>query len=156
MAEPLAPILRTFDVRCSGEHAFDTWTRRITLWWPLANHSVSRENAASVSVEPWSGGRIPERTRSGEEILWGTVETWEPPRLFAYLWFIKEKDASQATRVTITFTPLGPARTRVGIEQTGWERAGAMAEARRRGNEWGWDGLQKAFTRFINAEWEGR
>ena len=131
MNEELSPIIRAFEVQCPVEHAFDTWTRRIDLWWPLAGHSVSRDNAASVAIEPRRGGRIYETTRSGNEIVWGTVNAWEPPNRFGYLWHIGESDASQATQVTIMFTALGSARTRVAIEHTGWERAGPKAAARR-------------------------
>jgi len=152
MAEAVKPIIRAFEVRCSVEHAFDTWTRRIDLWWPLATHSVSLEDAASVVLEPRSGGRIFERTRRGDEIAWGTINTWEPPNRFGYLWFIGEKDAAEATQVTITFIALDPTRTQVAIEHTGWERAGARAAARRRGNERGWNDMEGAFVRFINEE----
>jgi len=152
MAEDLSPIIRAFEVRCSVEHAFDTWTRRIDLWWPLAAHSVSRDDAASVAIEPGRGGRIFETTRSGKEILWGTVNIWEPPSRFGYLWFIREPDASEATQVTITFTALSSDSTRVVIEHLGWDRAGPKAGSRRRGNVWGWDGAQEAFKQFINGQ----
>jgi hypothetical protein len=152
MTDDLSPIVREFAVECSVEHAFDTWTRRIDLWWPLAQHSVSHDDAASVAIEPRQGGRLFETTRSGEEIPWGTVIAWDPPERFAYLWFIGEPDASQATDVTITFTALAPNQTRVRIEHKGWEKVGTKRGARRRGNERGWDGLENAFTLFTNAE----
>jgi len=151
MAEDLLPIIRAFEVRCSVWHAFDTWTRRINLWWPLTNHSVSN-NAMSVTVEPWHGGRIFETTGSGDEIAWGTVNTWEPPKCFAYLWFIGEKDASEATQVTITFTALEATRTRVRIRHDGWERAGPNGAEKRRCNEGGWDALEDALTQFMKEQ----
>jgi uncharacterized protein YndB with AHSA1/START domain len=152
MTGDVPPIVREFEVGCSADHAFDTWTRRIDLWWPLARHSVSRENATSVKIEPRQGGRIFETTRDGQEILWGAINLWEPPNRFGYLWHIGEEDASEATRVTITFTALGSARTRVSIEHSGWDNAGPNAAARRNGNERGWDGLQHAFAQFVNTE----
>ena len=36
MTQDLSPIYREFDVSCSVEHAFHTWTRRIGLWCDLA------------------------------------------------------------------------------------------------------------------------
>jgi uncharacterized protein YndB with AHSA1/START domain len=152
MTEDLPPIVREFEVRCSVDHAFDTWTRRIDLWWPLAGHSVSRENAASVAIEPRCGGHIFETTRNGHTILWGTVNVWEPPNRFGYLWHIGERGTSEATQVTITFTGVDSGRTRVLIKHEGWARAGPKAASRRRGNERGWDGLEGAFTRFVNEE----
>jgi len=106
----------------------------------------------SPAIEPRQGGRIFETTRAGNEIVWGMVNLWEPPSRFGYLWFIKEKDASEATQVTITFTGLGPALTRVAIEHKGWEKLGPKGAPRRRGNARGWDGLEEAFTRFVNGE----
>jgi hypothetical protein len=147
-----SPIVRAFEVECSIEHAFDTWTRRMHLWWPLARHSVSGESAASVAVEPRPGGRIFETTREGKDIVWGSVSLWDPPRRFGYLWHIGEADASEATEVTITFAALGSGRTHVAIVHKGFERAGAKAVARRRANERGWDGLEQAFTRFVKEE----
>src|SRR5215831_7844163 len=149
MTEDLSPILREFEVDCSLEHAFHTWTRQLDLWWPLKRHSVSGTNAASVTIQPQLGGRIFETTRDGEKLLWGTVNVWDPPNRFGYLWHLGEADASEATQVTITFTALGRTRTRVTIEHKGWENAGPKAGPRRRGNEWGWDGLIAAFTTFI-------
>jgi len=149
MTEDLSPILREFEVDCSLEHAFHTWTRQLDLWWPLKRHSVSQANAASVTIEPQLGGRIFETTRGGEKLLWGTVNLWDPPNRFGYLWHLGEADASEATQVIITFTALGRTRTRVTIEHKGWENAGPKAGPRRRGNEWGWDGLIAAFTTFI-------
>lgn len=151
MAQDLSPIYREFDVSCSVEHAFDTWTRRIGLWWPLAGHSVSHEDAASVRIEPMLGGRIIETTRDGEEIVWGTVNQWQPPNRFGYLWHIGEEDAAEATEVTITFTALDAERTRVTITHGGWERAGPARGPKRRANERGWDGVISAFTGFISG-----
>ena len=147
--DELPPIIREFEVACSVEHAFDMWTRQIDLWWPLERHSVSQENAASVKVEAKLGGRIFETTRDGKQIVWGAVNVWEPPSRFGYLWHIKEEDASEATQVTVTFTALGPARTRIVIEHTGWENAGRQAGPRWEGNARGWDGAIPAFIAVI-------
>jgi len=105
-----------------------------------------------VAIECWSGGRLFETTRGGNEIAWGTVNTWEPPHRFGYLWFIGEDDATEATQVTITFTSLDSARTLVAIEHSGWGAAGARAASRRRGNETGWTGLAGEFVQFVNSE----
>jgi hypothetical protein len=149
MTEDRTPIVREFEVRCSVKHAFETWTCRINLWWPLAGHSVARENAASVTIEPRLGGRIFETTHIGHQILWGTVNIWEPPNRFGYLWHIGELDGSQATQVMITFTALGSSRTRIAIEHKGWENAGPKGGWRRDRNEWAWDNLIPVFTDFV-------
>ena len=66
------PIEIDFTVACSPEHAFDVWTTRTTLWWPV-EHTVSAEPDVAVSIEPRVGGRIFERTPAGEEHAWGEV-----------------------------------------------------------------------------------
>ena len=151
MTQDLSPIYREFDVSCSVEQAFDTWTRRIGLWWPLAGHSVSHEDAASVRIEPVLGGRIIETTRTGKEIVWGTVNQWQPPSKFGYFWHIGEEGAAEATEVTITFTALDVERTRVTITHGGWERAGSARGPKRHANERGWDGVILALTGFISG-----
>jgi hypothetical protein len=83
--------------------------------------------------------------------LLGTVNIWEPPNRFGYLWHIGENDASEATQVIVTFTALDSARTRITIEHKGWENAGPQAGPRRRGNERGWEGLIAAFMAFIGS-----
>lgn len=65
---------------------------------------------------------------------------WEPPRRLLYRWH-QRVDAADATEVEIRFEPLGGERTRVEIEHRGWERLGAVGEARRDGNRAGWAGL---------------
>ncbi len=151
MNEALSPIVRTFEVNCSIDHAFETWTRQMNLWWPLARHSVSHGDAASVTVEPWQGGRIFETTRDGRQITWGTVNAWDPPNRFGYLWHIREPDASAASQVVIAFTGLDSSRTQVSIRHEGWERAGPHGGPRRQGNEWGWDGVIPAYQKIIAA-----
>lgn len=78
----IEPLNLTFEVACSAEHAFATWTARIGSWWP-ADHTVSGERCLDVILEPGIGGRIYERTQSGEEHQWGEVTVWEPPARLA-------------------------------------------------------------------------
>jgi uncharacterized protein YndB with AHSA1/START domain len=132
------PLELEFTVECSPEHAFSTWTERIDQWWPKG-HSVSSDPDLAVVIEPRLGGRIFERTPSGDEHDWGEVTTWEPPRAFGYLWHIAQ-DRSDATDVEIRFEPAGE-RTRVTIQHAGWERLGARAEHLRGRNRKGWAGV---------------
>ena len=55
------------------EHAFRVFTERLGEWWPVKTHSVAQENAETVVLERREGGRFYERTRDGNEHLWGTV-----------------------------------------------------------------------------------
>ena len=141
--EETAPIQLSFEVDCSPEHAFDVWTTRASLWWP-ASHTVSTESGLAVVFEPRVGGRIFERTASGEEHDWGRVIAWEPPSRIVYAWHLRV-DRADATEVEIRFLPAGSV-TRVEIEHRGWEKLGAKGAARREGNLGGWGSLLPHFV----------
>jgi uncharacterized protein YndB with AHSA1/START domain len=133
------PIRLAFDVDCPVEHAFETWTGKIGLWWPL-DHTVSAEAGLTVVLEGRTGGRIFERAASGREHDWGEVTIWEPPTRLAYTWHLN-RDRSDATQVEIHFVSHGRARTTVEIEHRDWERLGAEATSWRERNLGGWSTL---------------
>lgn len=133
------PLRLSFEVACPTAHAFDTWTRRIGVWWPT-DHTVSGERGLKVTLEGKPCGRIFERTASGAEHEWGEVVIWEPPRRLVYLWHLR-RDRADATEVEITFTEVAISRTRVDIEHRGWENLGAGGEEWRNRTVSGWNGL---------------
>jgi uncharacterized protein YndB with AHSA1/START domain len=140
----IEPLRLTFDVDCSADHAFATWTSRIDTWWP-ADHTASGEPSAVIVLEPALGGRLFERASGGVEHDWGRVTLWEPPRRFAYTWHLR-RSAEDATDVEITFTELDPGRARVEIRHSGWERLGAEGQTWRDRNSGGWRTLLPHFT----------
>lgn len=144
----IEPIELTFDVACSPAHAFDTWTRRTSIWWPVS-HSVSTQRGLTVTFEPHVGGRIVERTPDGTEHEWGRVLAWEPPSRIVYSWHLRA-DVADATEVEIWFRPATAGGTRVEIEHRGWERLGAAAEQRKNANDAGWSGLLPHFIEAAN------
>jgi hypothetical protein len=134
----MEPLELEFTVACSPEHAFTTWTERISQWWPKG-HSASGDPEIEVVIEPRLGGRIFERTPAGEEHDWGEVTTWEPPHAFGYLWHIA-RDRSDASDVEIRFDPEAD-HTKVSIVHDGWERLGSKGEELRTKNRAGWGGV---------------
>ena len=140
----IEPLRITFEVDCSPDHAFATWTGRATAWWP-PEHTVSHEPGAEIVFEPRRGGRIYERTGAGREIEWGEIVDWDPPRRLRYLWHIATEPAN-ATDVEIVFRELPDATTRVEIEHGGWDRLGQMGQAWRDANMDGWDGVLPAYV----------
>lgn len=141
----MEPLVLEFDVACSPQHAFDTWALDTARWWP-ASHSVSIDPGLVVTLEPRVGGRIFERTPSGDEHDWGQIIAWEPPERLAYLWHLRQ-DRDDATRVEITFAG-SEEGTRVRIVHSGWERLGAEGSDLRNRNRVGWDGV---LPRFVAA-----
>jgi hypothetical protein len=136
----------SFDVACSVEHAFTTWTTRIATWWP-SDHTVC---GGEVVLEPGPGGRIFERSTDGTEHDWGRITVWEPPSLLAYSWHLGGV-AERATDVEIRFLLREDASTRVEIEHCGWEGLGESAGLWRQRNQIGWDSLIPHYTRGAQA-----
>jgi hypothetical protein len=145
----IEPLKMAFEVACSAEHAFATWTSSISSWWP-EDHTVTGEAGLEVVLEPCVGGRIYERTRAGTEHEWGRVTAWEPPARLAYLWHLRS-DRLQATDVEIRFVALAENRTRVEIEHDGWHRHGDAATDWRDRNRNGWQTLLPHYTTAIRG-----
>jgi len=93
------PIRQSVHVDCPIEDAFQLFTERMAEWWPVE----------SCIMEPCDGGRVFERTSNGEEIDWGTVIRWDPPRRVEFTWDRGAVDVefsveADGTRVTLTHT----------------------------------------------------
>lgn len=141
----IPPLVVEFEVAADVEHAFSTWVERADLWWPRA-HTVSGGPVAVV-FEPRAGGRIYERDANGGEHPWGEVLVWEPPLRVEYLWHLFFPRA-EATRVTVTFAPLGGS-THVRLEQTGWDALGEQGSIRRDRTTRGWGVVSAEYRRFV-------
>ena len=137
----IEPLQLSFTVKCSRDLAFDLWTRRTNSWWPK-DHTLTGTADVDVNIEPFVGGRIFERSSEGTLHHWGTVTNWEPPRRFAYEWFIAG-DASDASLVEIDFRDVDDG-TRIEINHSGWERLGRGPRLRAL-NERGWSGILPSF-----------
>jgi hypothetical protein len=109
----IEPLRFSFAVECPADHAFEVWTARTSKWWPKTS-TISQSDGIEVIFEGRSGGRIFERTPAGQEIEWGKITVWEPPRRLGYLWHIAT-DRASATEVEITFSDLGDETTLVSI-----------------------------------------
>jgi hypothetical protein len=99
-------------VDCPIEQAFRLFTESFAQWWPLASYSISGEEAETCALEPWVGGRVWERTRSGEEREWGSTFTWHPGG---------PEDRRQIVDVDFQVEADG---TRVTLIHTGWDAPG--------------------------------
>ena len=137
----------SFEVACSAEHAFRTWTAEIGTWWP-SDHTVTGEADLRIVIQGRVGGRIYERTADGVEHDWGEVTVWGPPRNWAICGTCA-KTARMLLRSTSALSPWAPTRTRVQIEHSGWERLGAVGEERRAKNLVGWETLLPHFRAAV-------
>ena len=97
-----SPLKRSVTVKCSIEHAFDTFTAQINAWWPKSH----RGNAQSeIQFEMKVGGRLFERTPEGDERTLGELIFYERPNRITYTWFPGANRLP--TQVEIRFTDNG-------------------------------------------------
>ncbi len=139
------PVRLAFEVDCTPEDAFTTWTVDISKWWPR-DHTASGEDSVVIGFEPGTGGRIFERTAAGREIDWGEVTVWDPPTRLAYSWHLGA-DRHHATDVAVTFTATTAGGTLVELVHSGWDRLGEAGPQRRDLNQSGWSTVTEIFRR---------
>jgi uncharacterized protein YndB with AHSA1/START domain len=112
------PIQQSVHVDCPVEDAFRLFTERFGEWWPADSENAEAE---SREIEPWQGGKITERTPSGEERELGTVTAWEPPRRLEFTWH-PGTGADRAGKVEVEFTVEADG-TRVTLIHHDWHLA---------------------------------
>ena len=88
--------------------------------------------------KPFVGGHIIDRGTDGTKCRWARVLAYDPPRRVCFSWDINpqwqiEADPSRSSEVQITFTELGPERTRVELTHRHLDRHGQ-----------GWEGMRDA------------
>jgi uncharacterized protein YndB with AHSA1/START domain len=142
-------VRKSVSVNCPTELAFRVFTERVGSWWPFEKvHSISEDEVETVVLEDSAGGRFYERTKSGEELLWGTVLIWDPPHRLVYSWH-PGRGEDTAQQVEVTFTPEGDG-TRVELVHTGWERLGDRMAETVASYETGWDTVLGGYVAAAN------
>ncbi len=105
--EKNAPVRQSVHVDCPVEDAFRLFTERFGEWWPWGGN---------CAMEPWEGGRVFERTESGEEREWGEVTAWEPFERIEFDWRLE--GGCETVEVEFRVEADG---TRVTVTHSGWE-----------------------------------
>ena len=137
------PIVKTVDVACDPDQAFDVFVNQTSSWWPLDGHAVSAgqgEAALAVTIEPRVGGAVFETMFDGTRTDWGKVLEFVTGRKLAMTWH-PGNNADAPTRVDVAFERLGKGATRVTLTHSGWEAWGENAAARRGSYDGGWDNV---------------
>lgn len=144
----LDPIVKTIEVPCSPEKAFDTFVNQVSNWWPLGKNSVSAMNghvAKKVVIEPRQGGKVYEIGHDDTEHHWGSVKSFNPHTDFSMNWHIG-MSADSPSEVAVVFTELDEGKTRVELTHSKWESFGDKAQDMRNGYNGGWVGVfEEAF-----------
>ncbi|MBA2361902.1 MAG: SRPBCC domain-containing protein [Actinobacteria bacterium] len=145
--EALPPIRKSITVDAPVATAFETFTRGMGSWWPAGSHSIHEGRVEEVVFDEKAGGRVFERTATGEEEDWADVLAWDPPNGFTLLWRVNPERG--ATEVEVRFTPQGEG-TRVDLEHRGWDAIGD-AEGRT-GYDNGWDFVLRRYSEASTSE----
>jgi uncharacterized protein YndB with AHSA1/START domain len=142
-------IQKSVLVAVPAERAFTVFAQEMHTWWPLRTHAVDTKDPDTVILEGREGGRFFERTAAGEEHLWGTVVTWEPPHRLGYTWH-PGRGEETAQEVEVTFEAEGDG-TRVDLRHWGWEKLGERMEEVVADYEDGWDTVIGEYVERVNA-----
>jgi len=139
----LAPIVKTIEVPCSQEKAFNVFVNDMNLWWPKSKFTTSvmaGGSAKEIRVDVTPGGKITEINTDGTEYEWGAFKVLDPHGFFSMDFHIPSPDwkIGDFTLVEVTFTVVDSQRTHVELKQSNWEALGEMAESIREGYEYGW------------------
>lgn len=128
----MEPLVKTIEVPCDQEKAFTVFMD-MGSWWPTDKFATSKMRGQTVKalrVDAREGGQIVEVGSDDQEVLWGTINTYDPYDYFSMDFHIphpSEKNPGFST-VEVRFTALGDDKTRVELKQSNWEALGDVAE----------------------------
>jgi uncharacterized protein YndB with AHSA1/START domain len=146
-------VRRSVEVDAAVDRAFEVFVH-MTSWWP-SEHRVVAAELDEVVIEPAVGGRCYQIGVDGAECDWGRVQAWDPPRHLQIAWHLDRRfefdpEPSRASEVDVTFTPVGPDRTRVELEHRAFDRHGPDGDDIRTsvGGEGGWGYILERYAAF--------
>jgi uncharacterized protein YndB with AHSA1/START domain len=126
----MTAIKKQLTVEAPIERAFSVFTAQINSWWPRMM-KIGATAMVECVLEPRAGGRWYEVGEDGAQCDWGKVLAWDPPNRVLLDWQISAQwkfDPDVHTEVEVTFTELGPRRTRVDFEHRGLDKIGAQID----------------------------
>jgi uncharacterized protein YndB with AHSA1/START domain len=148
-------VRKQLTIQAPVEHVFTTLTTQLDTWWPRSHH-IGKSEQFTAKLEPRVGGRWFEEAPDGSVCQWGRVLVWEPPRRLVLSWDISAEwqfDASLATEVELSLTPLSDRSTRLDFEHRKLERYGEKAAAMHEvfKSEGGWTGILALFAQHAES-----
>jgi hypothetical protein len=123
VSEELAPITYDYALRCSADHAFDVYTRRIGEWWD-PGYTASAETLETVVIQPLVGGRVFARHTDLGDDEWGEVTAWEPGRQLVHT-FTLAQDPAHPSEVAVQFAPGDADSCTMRLAHGGWNSRNA-------------------------------
>ncbi|MBK3528129.1 SRPBCC family protein [Streptomyces rubiginosohelvolus] len=127
--EQIPDVRKSVVVAASPERCFETFTERMADWWP-PSHVLLRTPRVGLAMDPKVDGRYYEWDAEGNEIDWGKVLEWDPPRRLRLTWRIDGRwqsipDDERASEIEVVFTPLEDGSTRVELAHVRLDKHGA-------------------------------
>jgi hypothetical protein len=117
-----SPLTHERSLRCGPEHAFATYTRRISEWWD-PRYTANADTLQAVTIEPRLGGRVYATHSDMGEHDWGEVTVWAPGERLVHS-FTLAQDPQHPSKVAVEFEADAGGCT-VRFAHGGWTEASA-------------------------------
>lgn len=142
------PLFHELTLQCSIEHAYQTFTDRVNLWWPLGHR---RFDSSTFYFDTNVGGELLEITAAGDRFVWANTLSADQPRAITLAWHPGKKYHPTTTK--ISFEAIGPHETHISLEHSEGEAdLGADWSTRAALFSRGWTAVLRALHDFIKTE----
>jgi hypothetical protein len=134
----LEPLVKTIEVPCGQEKAFTVFLD-MSSWWPREKFATSvmrGQTVRALRVDAREGGQIVEVGSDDSEILWGTINVYQPYDYLSMDFHVPHP--SETNPGFSTVEALGDDRTRVELKQSNWEALGDVAKMVQGGYRQAW------------------
>lgn len=140
------PLVKSMKLRCSIEHAFETFTAKVDLWWPSSHR---RFKVSKISFDAVERGQVLERAPTGETFVFADVRGCDAPNRIFLEWHPGK--SGNPTDVTITFRQDGAFTSIEVVHTEGKAALGPLWDSRVALFATGWLAVIDALSGHIDA-----
>ncbi|HZP18954.1 MAG TPA: SRPBCC domain-containing protein [Bauldia sp.] len=138
-----------------ADKAFAVFVDKADTWWPRRN-TWSQDDLDRIVIEPMFGGRCYERTKSGEERVWGKVLTISRPGHIVLTWQIRpdrspEPEEAAASRIDVRFMANDQGGGSILLVHRDFPRHGEGWEKYKAEMAKAWPGMLDAYVKALAA-----
>ncbi len=144
------PIVISVNLAATPAQAYAAFTAHFSDWWPVATHSLSRDDATRCRFEVRVGGAVDEQAPDGTRHVWGEVQAVEPGCRIRFSWH-PGREPKTAQWIEVEFAPAAGGSC-VTLTHGGWEALGEIGPLMRQEYLPGWRHvLGRLFAEFAQA-----